>query len=175
LESQAGPEGGPLDVKRRGATSPEPWSRPDWVARARLIIESYATLLGRPLVDPEGSDIARAERLYRSPFVVVAHGTELDPMLSYGNDAALRLWEMDADVMLRTPSRLTAEFVHREERSRLLERTRREGFVDDYSGVRITRTGRRFKIERAIVWNLVDSAGTLHGQAATFDQWTPLG
>ncbi|MEI6657596.1 MAG: MEKHLA domain-containing protein [Planctomycetota bacterium] len=162
-------------MKRRGATSPEPWSRPEWVARARLIIESYATLLGRPLVDPEGSDIARAERLYRSPFVVVAHGTELDPMLSYGNDAALRLWEMDADVMLRTPSRLTAEFVHREERSRLLERTRREGFVDDYSGVRITRTGRRFKIERAIVWNLVDAAGTLHGQAATFDQWTPLG
>jgi hypothetical protein len=41
--------------------------------------------------------------------------------------------------------------------------------------VRITRTGRRFKIERAIVWNLIDAAGTIHGQAATFDQWTPLG
>lgn len=162
-------------MKRRGATSPEPWSRPDWVARARLIIESYAALLGRPLVDPEGTDLARAERLYRAAFVVVAHGVELDPLLCYGNDAALRLWEMDADVLLRTPSRLTAEFVHREERARLLERTRREGFVDDYSGVRITRTGRRFRIDRAVVWNLADASGTLRGQAAMFDQWTPLG
>ena len=75
----------------------------------------------------------------------------------------------------RTPSRLTAEFVHREERARLLDRTKREGFVDDYSGVRITRTSRRFKIERAVVWNLIDAAGTLLGQAATFERWTPLG
>ena len=162
-------------MKRRGATSPEPWSRPDWVARARLIIESYAALLGRPLIDPEGTDIARAERLYRAPGVVVAHGVELDPLLSYGNDAALRLWEMDADVLLRTPSRLTAEFVHREERARLLERTRREGFVDDYSGIRITRTGRRFRIDQAVVWNLVDPTGEIRGQAATFHEWTPLG
>lgn len=162
-------------MKRRGATSPEPWSRPDWVARARLIIESYATLIGQSLVDPEGTDIARAERLYRAPFVVVAHGLEVDPLLSYGNDAALRLWEMDADVLLRTPSRLTAEFVHREERARLLERTRREGFVDDYSGIRITRTGRRFRIDRAVVWNVLDPSGALCGQAATFDRWTPLG
>ena len=161
-------------MKRRGATSPEPWSRPDWVARARLIIESYATLLGRSLIDPEGSDIARAERLYRTPLVVVAHGTEVDPMLSYGNDAALRLWEMDADVLLRTPSRLTAEFAHREERARLLERTRRDGYVDDYAGIRISSTGRRFRIEQAIVWTLVDAAGVHHGQAATFDRWTPL-
>jgi hypothetical protein len=162
-------------VRRRGATSPEPWSRPEWVARARLILESHAALLGRHLVDPEGSDLAKAERLFRAPFVVVAHGVEVDPLLSYGNDMALQLWEMEADALLRTPSRLTAEFVHREERARLLERTKQEGFVDDYSGVRITRTGRRFKIERAVVWNLIDSTGSLQGQAATFERWTPLG
>lgn len=168
-------QGSWIDVTRRVATSPEPWSRPEWVARARLIIESYAAVVGRPLIDPEGSDIARAERLYRAPFVVVAHGVEADPMLSYGNEAALLLWEMEADVLLRTPSRLTAEPMHREERARLLERTRRDGYVDDYSGVRISRSGRRFSIERASVWNLLDAAGTLHGQAATFERWTPLG
>lgn len=162
-------------MRRRVATSPEPWSRPDWVARCRLILESYAAILGRPLVDPEGSDIARAERLYRAPFVVVAHGVGDDPLLCYGNEAALQLWGMEADVLLRTPSRMTAEPVHREERARLLERTRREGFVDDYSGIRISRMGRRFRIERAVVWNLVDAAGEVHGQAATFDRWTPLG
>lgn len=139
------------------------------------MLDSYESLLGRPLVDREGSDLVAAERLYRAAFVVVAHGTGPDPILTYGNSAALALWEMHADAFTRTPSRLTAEPVHRDERARLLERTLRDGFVDDYSGVRISRTGRRFRIERAIVWNLIDVAGEHVGQAATFDQWTPLG
>jgi hypothetical protein len=82
---------------------------------------------------------------------------------------------MAPDTLVRTPSRLTAEPVHRDERARLLERTSREGFVDDYSGVRISKTGRRFMIEKAIVWNLDDESGQALGQAATFDRWTPLG
>jgi len=48
------------------------------------------------------------------------------------------------------------------------------GPVDDYSGIRISQSGRRFRIEQAIVWNLIDAAGHLCGQAATFDTWTPL-
>lgn len=156
-------------------TSPEPWARPDWVDRSQLLLDSYRHLLGSDLVAREGPALVQAERLYRAPVVVVAHGTEPDPVLAYGNAAALALWELEADAFIRTPSRLTAEPVHREERARLLERTRRDGYVDDYSGVRISRTGRRFRIERATVWNLVDAAGVVHGQAATFDRWTPLG
>ncbi|MCE9631351.1 MAG: MEKHLA domain-containing protein [Planctomycetia bacterium] len=157
------------------ATSPEPWSRPDWVAHAGLLLDSFSQRLGRELVAREGSAVAQAERLYRAPFVVVSHGTDDDPLLSYGNAAALALWEMDADLLTRTPSRLTAEPMHRGERARLLERTRSDGFVDDYTGVRISRTGRRFRIERAVVWNLTDAREIHRGQAATFDKWTPLG
>ena len=43
----------------------------------------------------------------------------------------------------------------REERARLLETVARRGFIDDYSGVRISKTGRRFRIIRATVWNLL--------------------
>jgi hypothetical protein len=64
--------------------------------------------------------------------------------------------------------------VHRDERTRLLERTSRDGYVDDYAGIRISRSGKRFRIEQAIVWNLVDGDGHRRGQAATFDRWTPL-
>ena len=60
------------------------------------------------------------------------------------------------------------------ERQRLLERVSRHGYVDDYSGVRITRSGRRFRIHKATVWNLFDSEGRHCGQAACFDQWQPL-
>ena len=140
----------------------------------RALLDSFALLLGRDLVPRSGTADEQARRLDEAPFVVVAHGTQADPLLCYGNAAALALWEMDAATFLCTPSRLTAEPVHRDERARLLERTRRDGYVDDYSGVRISATGRRFRIERAIVWNVADAAGNPRGQAATFDRWTPL-
>jgi hypothetical protein len=141
---------------------------------AQLLLESFAKLLGRELVSREGSAAEQAERLFHAPFVVVSHGTEADPILNYANAAALALWEMTPEQFTQTPSRLTAEPLHRDERTRLLERTRRDGYVDDYSGVRISATGKRFRIERAMVWNLTDAAGTHLGQAATFDSWTPL-
>ena len=143
-------------------------------AHVQVLLDSFARLLGRQLVSRAGTAEEQAERLFAAPFVVVSHGTEADPVLNYGNRAALALWEMDSATLRRTPSRLTAEPMHRDERARLLERTRRDGFVDDYRGVRISRTGRRFMIERAVVWNLVDSTGGHYGQAATFAEWTPL-
>jgi hypothetical protein len=55
-----------------------------------------------------------------------------------------------------------------------MARAARDGYVDDYRGVRISSSGKRFLIEEAIVWNLVDAAGNRVGQAATFSQWKPL-
>jgi len=152
----------------------EAWRQPDRVAHARLLLDSFARLLGRELVSRQGSDLDQAERLFAAPFIVVSHGTEADPVLNYGNGQALALWEMTWDELTRTPSRLTAEPVHRDERARLLERTRRDGYVDDYAGVRVSATGRRFRIEEATVWNLADAAENHRGQAASFDRWTPL-
>lgn len=144
------------------------------VEHGQLLLDSFARLLGRELIPRDGSAAEQAERLFQAPFVVVSHGTEADPVLNYGNVAALALWEMTWDELTRTPSRLTAEPVHRDERARLLARTREHGFVDDYSGIRISKTGQRFRIEQAIVWNLTDKVGGHRGQAATFNRWTDL-
>ena len=35
----------------------------------------------------------------------------------------------------------------------------------------VSKTGRRFLIENATVWNLLDEAGAPYGQAATFSGW----
>ncbi len=72
------------------------------------------------------------------------------------------------------PSRLSTEPMLREERQTLLDRVARAGFIDDYSGIRISATGRRFRIEQATVWTLIDEQGAVHGQAATFDRWVDL-
>ncbi|REJ87351.1 MAG: MEKHLA domain-containing protein [Planctomycetota bacterium] len=152
----------------------ETWQQHGWIEHTQRLLDSYRQWLGRELTDRSGSVEKQAERLFQSPFIVVSHTADDDPILSYANEAALRLWETDVSTLLRTPSRLTAEPVHRDERARLLEQTATHGYVDDYSGVRISFSGRRFRIFRATVWNLVDDAGKLAGQAATFQHWQYL-
>lgn len=139
--------------------------------RLQLIAGSYARLAGRPLIAADG-DLAGA--LWRAPFVVLAHDAEADPVFFYANRMALELFELTPEALVRTPSRFSAEPVERAERERLLETVARQGFIDDYAGVRISSTGRRFRIEQATVWNLVDAEGRVHGQAAAFARWTRL-
>ena len=136
--------------------------------RLALIAESFQRLTGQKLIDSDGD-------LWTAPRAILAHGTEPDPVFFYGNALALSLFEMTPEQFAQLPSRLSAEPVHRDERARLLDRVTRDGYIDDYAGIRISATGRRFRIEQAVVWNVIDAEGTIHGQAATFDRWTMLG
>lgn len=135
----------------------------------RLIVDSYRRLTGKPLLDAEPSnDTALRLALWNAPRAIVAHGTEADPVFFYGNRLALELFEMSFEDFARLPSRYSAEPLEREARARLLGRVTQQGYVDDYAGVRIAASGKRFMIEAATVWNLIDDAGGLHGQAAVF-------
>jgi hypothetical protein len=140
---------------------------------ARLIIDSHDRIVGRPLL--ERSVVPDPwTALWLAPKAIVAHGTQSDPVFCYGNRMALELFELDFAAFTALPSRLSAEPLAREERAVLLERVSRFGFIDDYAGIRISSTGRRFRIERATVWNLVDAEGGYRGQAAAFSYWTRL-
>ena len=149
----------------------EVWQEEYLIEHVRIIARSLNYWTGRELLEGNRAAAKLAERIFHASFVLVSHGTEADPVLNYGNAAALGLWEMSWDELTRTPSRLTAEAPNREERARLLAAVTTRGFIDDYSGVRISKTGRRFKISRATVWNLLTDAGQPCGQAAMFDKW----
>ena len=138
-------------------------------SRLALIAQSHARLTGRRLI-ADGADPAA---LWSSPAPILAHDTAADPLFIFGNRLALELFEMTPQQLLATPSRLSAEMGLREERARLLERVARDNFIDDYSGIRISASGRRFSI-LATVWNLVDPARQIHGQAACFQNWSRL-
>ena len=146
-----------------------PWQTDFVIAQTQTLARSLKQWTGRDLLPGDFSPAELAEKLFHAPFVLVSHGTEADPVLNYGNAAALALWEMSWDELTRTPSRLTAEAPNREERARLLAAVTARGFIDDYSGVRISKTGRRFHIARATVWNLISETGRPCGQAAMFD------
>lgn len=141
---------------------------------AALLLRSYHTLTGRHLLDPGLTPAEAGRRLYEAPFFAASHDTSPDPLFTYGNLTAQRLFERDWEAFTGTPSRLSAEAPNRAGRARFLEQVGRHGFIDDYSGVRISATGRRFRIERATVWNLLGPGGEVVGQAATFDSWAPV-
>jgi len=141
------------------------------IAQTQLMARSLKHWTGRALWPGNLPPSELVEKVFHAPFVLVAHGTETDPVLNYGNQPALMLWEMTWDELTRTPSRLTAEAPNREERARLLAAVTAHGFIDDYSGVRISKTGRRFRIQQATVWNLLGVEGNYGGQAAMFSQW----
>ena len=138
---------------------------------AQLLISSYYHLLGAQLISVDGPRKNPFRALYEAPFAVVSHGTESDPVFNYANRSALRLFEMSWEDFTRLPSRKSAEPVNRAERQSLLDRVSRHGFIDNYRGVRISSSGKRFRIENAIVWNLVDDRGIHRGQAACFHRW----
>lgn len=140
-------------------------------AHVRLLADSHLRLTGRALIDTSADDTLLAQHLWDAPFVLLSHGTEPDPVFNYANRAAQTLFE---HALIGLPSRLSAEAPLREARARLLERVHRDGYIDDYAGVRVSASGRRFRIEQATVWNVVDAAGWLHGQAAAFSRWIEL-
>ena len=155
-------------------TQSSPWQNEAVVKQIQLIARSLKHWTGRDLVpvDPAAPEFAAV--VFQAPFVLVSHGTETDPVLNFGNATALKLWEMTWEELTRTPSRLTAEAPNREERARLLAAVTSHGYIDDYSGIRISKNGRRFRIARATVLNLLDAQGQYAGQAATFDHWELL-
>ena len=147
------------------------WQQDSVIAHSATLARSYRHFTGRELLPGASNPHELARNLFHAPFVIVSHGTQTDPILNYGNDAALKLWEMSWEELTRTPSRLTAEAPERDERARLLATVTANGFIDDYSGVRISSSGRRFRIARATVWNLVNDRNEPSGQAATFSEW----
>src|SRR5262245_50145923 len=149
----------------------ELWNTEFVISHTACLERSLKHWTARELMPVKVPALEKARAVFESPFVLVSHGTQPDPILNYGNLQALTLWEMTWEELTQTPSRLTAEAPNRAERARLLQMVTERGFIDDYSGIRISKNGRRFKIARATVWNLITENGEPCGQAAMFDHW----
>jgi len=141
--------------------------------QVELLLSSYLRLLGQPLLPPNPLKDP-AQQVFEAKLVVLSHDTAADPLFNYANRTALTLFETRWQDLIGMPSRFSAEPVAREERERLLAEVSSKGYIDHYSGVRISKTGKRFLIRNAVVWNLSDENLTYRGQAACFSDWTPL-
>lgn len=136
----------------------------------RVLLDSYAVRTGAELIERSGDDGEDARRLDVLDAVVLAHDGASDPVFTYANAAAARLWCTTVDDLIGMPSRLSAAPEHRDERALALGRALRRGVVRDYSGVRRARDGSLFVVRAATLWTFVGAPG----QAATFTDWEAM-
>jgi PAS domain S-box-containing protein len=133
----------------------------------RLLSDNYRRLVGKPLVPDTVPPAERAKWLYESaPFGILSHDTQDDPVFVYGNLRAQEMFGYHWDELTTLPSRLSAEAPERSERQAFLEQVNAHGFVTNYRGIRVTKSGTRFRIENVTVWQLSDENGVYRGQAA---------
>ena len=168
MESPAEPE--QLDSTARRLTAGGPpaasnlWHH-EWL---RLLDSSLRKCSGTAILPAPDASPAQCSTVASSDdLVVVSHDGAEDPVFNYASKAALDLWEMDWETFTSTPSRFSAEPDEREARAELLRRVTEDGYVDDYCGVRISSSGKRFEVRDAYVWNVYQGEERV-GQAALF-------
>jgi MEKHLA domain len=72
----------------------QPWQQPEVIRQAECLIRSYQHWTGREFLSGSYALNEGARQLFEATFVVVSHGVEADPILNYGNQAALNLWQL---------------------------------------------------------------------------------
>lgn len=144
------------------------------IPHVAMLCHSYQHWTGKSLLDASLNETERVEALAEAPFAILSHDTRTDPLFNYANQLALGLFEMSWDEFTALPSRASAEEVNQNERASLLEQVTRHGFIEQYSGIRIAKSGRRFMINNATIWNLLNAEGCYQGQAALIRDWLPI-
>ncbi len=139
-----------------------------------LISDSLRKLANIEIVDFSLSPEEQAQQAFNSDYVLLAHTGSNEPIFNYANQTALNLFEMSWEEITNMPSKYSAESDERDKREKFLADVAEKGFSKNYSGIRISKSGRRFEIKNVILWNVYDSENNRIGQAALFDEYDYL-
>lgn len=154
-----------------------PWLEPPALEVVSMILSSHQAAFRSPLLAGIPINVnprLAAQEVFCADHVVLAHDGSSDPRFIYANAAAIRLWRRRWEEMIGLPSRLTAEPEEQRARAEALALAQRQVGLVGYTGIRVDRTGHRFRVEGAKVWTLQDAEGTIRGQAAGFSNWSLL-
>ncbi|MCP5412480.1 MAG: MEKHLA domain-containing protein [Alphaproteobacteria bacterium] len=150
-----------------GPILPPPGAGNDWHdAHVRRLLDAFTRATGRDLAKELGASADLGRFFHDGDFALLSHRGDADATLNYGNARALALWECGWEDFTAMPSRQTAPRPDRAERETMMTQVAQKGFVEGYSGERISRGGRRFMIRDGIVWRLQDADGASFGVAA---------
>jgi PAS domain S-box-containing protein len=162
----------PSDRPPRAAAGQADPRRDPWFSA--LLLDSYRRLVGVSLCPPVWASPSEAAIwLYEdAPFGLLAHDASADPLFVYANRTAQRCFGYTWAEFIGLPSRLSAGPDAQQDREALLAAVNERGYTDGYRGLRRRKDGRIFRIEDVCMWNLTDTGGAHHGQAAVFRTWS---
>ena len=112
--------------------------------------------------------------IFLAEFCLLSSDLSADPVLNYGNQRALDLWEMSWEELTSTRSRDTARADRQSDRDGLMRQVDEKNFITGYCGERVSKTGKEFLIKDVTIWNLFDDGGKPYGRAAWFMDVDPL-
>lgn len=146
-----------------------------------LLGESYKKFTNKKLIDIENSNsiIAAHSNIPNLIDKLDINDSKInecfditaDPIFIYGNQAALNLWELSFEEFVCFPSRNTADADQQNLRNALLQEVLDKGFIENYSGIRVSKSGKKFIIENATVFQVYDLNGRNIAQAVVFTNW----
>ena len=135
-----------------------------------IMLENLKRWTGFDLIEKYGFSLdTLGEQVFNANFYILSHNHAVDPILTYGNDRVLRQWEISWAELTIMYSRNTANLADRSARLAAMAQVNLNNYISNYGGVRISKTGKEFRIIDATLWNLFDNKGNLYGQAAWFE------
>ena len=152
-----------------------PWLTPEKLRLVDCLLISYRNAFGHSLLAVEKSQLSlpmASRELFELRSPVVAHEGGIDPLISYANSSALKLWVRQWDQMVGMPSKLTAPKEELATRAFALDNALERGALVGYSGIRMDSLGRRFLIHNAAIWTIWNHNGVACGQATSFSNWS---
>lgn len=153
----------------------------DILTHIRWVDASLRKWTGRGVVERMGllntnivvEDNSVYETIYNdNRYVLITHGTEVDPIYNFGNRAALTAFWRSWDNLVELPSAQSVVLQSQDEvrRKELMRQVTEQNYVDDATGIRIRDDGTFLRLVDAVVWNCINDEGIAIGQAAFFDR-----
>ena len=135
-----------------------------------IMLENLKRWTGQDLIKKYAFSLDRlGEQVFNANFYILSHNQAADPILTYGNNRVLQQWEISWAELTTMYSKNTAKPVDRSARLTAIEQVNLNNYINNYGGVRISKTGKEFTILNATLWNLFDNESNSYGQAAWFE------
>jgi MEKHLA domain len=139
-------------------------------AHVLIMLENLKRWTGEDLIKKYGFSLdTLGEQVFNANFYLLSHDHAADPILTYGNNRVLQQWEISWAELTTMYSRDTAKPADRSARLAFMAEAKVNNYANGYSGIRISKTGKEFKILNATIWNLFENNGNPYGQAAWFE------
>jgi MEKHLA domain len=140
-----------------------------------IALANLKEFTGIDLIQEYGFSLDKlGEQVFNADFYLLTHNCDRDPILNYGNQRVLKLWEISWLELTQMYSRETAKSSDRLARSAVMEKVAAQNYIRGYNGIRVSKTGREFKIVDVTIWNLFTRDRQAYGQAAWFKTVEPI-